>query len=198
MFTGIIETTAVVAEIQHEGSNIHFTIDSPIAAELKPDQSVAHNGVCLTVTEIAGSRYKVTAVAETLLKTSLGGWKVGDRINIERALRAGDRLDGHFVQGHVDTAGTCADKQTLAGSWLFRFAYPRQFAPLIIEKGSICINGVSLTVFDVGIDQFTVTIIPYTYEHTNFGQLQPGEKVNLEFDVLGKYSLRMMQVKDAQ
>jgi len=198
MFTGIIETTATVADIRHEGTNVHFTIESPMAAELKPDQSVAHNGVCLTVTAITGNRYQVTAVAETLQKTNLGNWQTGDRVNIELALRAGDRLDGHFVQGHVDTTGMCTDKETLAGSWLFRFSYPRPFAPLVIEKGSICINGVSLTVFDVGFDHFTVTIIPYTYEHTNFGQLQAGDKVNLEFDVLGKYSLRMMQVKEAQ
>jgi len=194
MFTGIIETQASVAAIAHEGSNVHFTINSDITKELKVDQSVAHNGVCLTVTDISGDKYKVTAVAETMNKTNLGTWKVGDMLNIERALRAGDRLDGHFVQGHVDATATCIEKQTLDGSWLFRFRIPRKFAALIIEKGSVCINGVSLTLFNIGLDEFTVTIIPYTYTHTNFNAVEAGSVVNIEFDVLGKYSLRMAEV----
>ncbi len=194
MFTGIIESLATVAGIRHEGSNIHFTIDSPIAGELKVDQSVAHNGVCLTVTAIQGRTYNVTAVAETLTKTNLGKWAQGDKINIERAMKLGDRLDGHFVQGHVDTTATCVDKQTLHGSWLFRFRFPAQYAALIIEKGSICINGVSLTVFNAGKDECMVTIIPYTSVHTNFHTIETGSIVNIEFDVLGKYLLRQQEV----
>ncbi len=194
MFTGIVEYTATISDIVHDGSNIHFTLDSPISGELKVDQSVAHNGVCLTVTQINGNTYRVTAVAETLAKTNLREWKKGDRINLERSLRIGDRLDGHFVQGHVDTVATCIEKQTLEGSWLFRFRFPTQFAALIIEKGSICINGVSLTVFNVGREEFTVTIIPYTYNHTNFNEINSGSIVNVEFDVLGKYFERRAQL----
>ncbi len=194
MFTGIIECTATITDIVHDGSNIHFTLDSPVTAELKVDQSVAHNGVCLTVTRINGNTYQVTAVAETLAKTNLGTWTKGDKVNIERSLRIGDRLDGHFVQGHVDTVATCIEKQTLEGSWLFRFHFPAQFAALIIEKGSICINGVSLTVFNVGREDFTVTIIPYTYNHTNFNEINAGSIVNVEFDVLGKYFERRAQL----
>lgn len=197
MFTGIIESTATVADIQQEGTNYHFTIQSAITHDLKIDQSVAHNGVCLTVVKIEGDRYTVTAVAETINKTNLGDWHTGDIVNLERALKAGDRLDGHFVQGHVDTTGTCIEKQTLDGSWLYRFRFPESFAALIIEKGSICINGVSLTIFNVGRDEFTVTIIPYTFEHTNFSRLKEGDRVNLEFDVLGKYAQRMWELKQA-
>ena len=195
MFTGIIETTATIAAVAQEGTNYHFTINSNITNQLKIDQSVAHNGVCLTVVKIEGDNYTVTAVAETINKTSLGDWQQGDVVNLERALKAGDRLDGHFVQGHVDTTGTCIEKQTLDGSWLFRFRFPALFAALIIEKGSICINGVSLTIFNIGRDEFTVTIIPYTYEHTNFSTLEEGDRVNLEFDVLGKYAQRMWELK---
>lgn len=190
MFTGIIECEGSVNEIVPEGSNIDFWIESDIAQELKVDQSVAHNGVCLTVVQISGKCYRVTAVAETLAKTNLGLWKEEDVINIERALKVGDRLDGHFVQGHVDCTAACIEKQQLEGSWLFRFRFPEEFASLVIEKGSICINGVSLTAFNVGKDELTVTIIPYTYNHTNFSYLNPGDIVNIEFDVLGKYLLR--------
>ncbi len=195
MFTGIIEALAVVKEIRHEGTNVHYTIDGPITGELKVDQSVAHNGVCLTVTAIEGSCYNVTAVAETLAKTTLGNWKTGDKLNIERSLRLGDRLDGHLVQGHVDATATCIEKQTLDGSWLFRFRFPGQYAALVIEKGSICINGVSLTVFNTGRDECTVTIIPYTYTHTNFHTIEEGTQVNIEFDVLGKYLLRSKELE---
>lgn len=195
MFTGIIETTATVANISQEGSNINFTIQSSITHELKIDQSVAHNGVCLTVVAINGDTYTVTAVAETLAKTSLGTWKVGDTLNLERALMAGARLDGHFVQGHVDAVATCLEKQVLDGSWLYKFEFPEQFAALMIEKGSVCLNGVSLTVFNVGRNQFMVTIIPYTYTHTNFNTIEVGSKLNIEFDVLGKYALRMWELK---
>jgi riboflavin synthase len=195
MFTGIIESLATVAAVQHEGSNIHFSIESTLTNELKVDQSVAHNGVCLTVTAIQGNTYTVTAVAETLAKTTLGEWKAGDKVNLERSLKLGDRLDGHFVQGHVDAVGHCIAKETLDGSWLFRFRFPERYAMLVIEKGSICINGVSLTVFNTGRDECTVTIIPYTYTHTNFQTIETGTVVNLEFDVLGKYLLRMKETE---
>ncbi len=194
MFTGIIETIATITDIAHDGSNVHFTIESTLAGELKIDQSVAHNGVCLTVVAISGMTYKVTAVAETLEKTSLRHWRTGDKINLERALKLGDRLDGHFVQGHVDTTGKCIEKQTLEGSWLFRFRFPEKYAALIIEKGSICVNGVSLTAFNIGQNEFTVTIIPYTFTHTTFNTIEKDSVVNLEFDVLGKYLLRSREV----
>jgi len=194
MFTGIIEATGLVKEVQPQGSNVDLWIESNITSELKIDQSVAHNGVCLTVVEIKGDSYRVTAVDETLRKTNLGGWKVGDLVNLERSLKVGSRLDGHFVQGHVDATATCIEKQTLEGSWLFRFGFPNEYAALVIEKGSICINGVSLTVFNVGKDECTVTIIPYTYEHTNFKTIEEGSVVNIEFDVLGKYLMRQKEL----
>jgi riboflavin synthase len=194
MFTGIIETLGVVSEIVHHVSNIDFWIESTIAHELRVDQSVAHNGVCLTVVEIEDKKYRVTAVAETLVKTSLGRWKVGDIINIERALRVGDRLDGHLVQGHVDSIGECIAKEAKNGSWVFDFSFPEEFAGLVIEKGSICLNGVSLTVFDIGLNELSVAVIPYTFEHTNFHSLKQGDTVNIEFDVLGKYLLRHKEI----
>lgn len=195
MFTGIIEAIGTIASITPSGTNIDIWVDSPITHELKIDQSVAHNGVCLTVVAIEGSRYKVTAVQETLLKTNLNNWKSGDIVNLERAMKVGDRLDGHFVQGHVDAVATCIEKQTLEGSWLFRFRFPQQFAALVIEKGSVCLNGVSLTAFNVGKHELTVTIIPYTYNHTNFQQIEAGTVINIEFDVLGKYLLRKQEVE---
>lgn len=195
MFTGIIEAIGTIASIIPSGTNIDIWVDSPITHELKIDQSVAHNGVCLTVVAIEGSRYKVTAVQETLLKTNLNSWKAGDIVNLERAMKVGDRLDGHFVQGHVDAVATCIEKQTLEGSWLFRFRFPQQFAALVIEKGSVCLNGVSLTAFNVGKDELTVTIIPYTYNHTNFQQIKADTVINIEFDVLGKYLLRKQEVE---
>jgi riboflavin synthase len=194
MFTGIIETLGTIKNITRNGSNIDFFIQSNITAQLKIDQSVAHNGVCLTVVGIEEDVYRVTAVAETIEKTNAGHWQVGDKVNIERSLRVGDRLDGHFVQGHVDATATCIEKQTLEGSWLFRFRFPAAFAALVIEKGSLCINGVSLTVFNIGSDTCTVTIIPYTFEHTNFHNIEAGSVVNVEFDVLGKYLLRHQAV----
>ncbi len=197
MFTGIIESQATIRGIDsNEGSNITFTVESSLTPELRIDQSVAHNGVCLTVTDIEGDCYKVTAVAETLAKTNLGAWQVGDVVNIERSLRAGDRIDGHFVQGHVDGTVVCTDKQTLDGSWLFTFRITAAQAPLVIEKGSICLNGVSLTVFNVGKEACSVTIIPYTYEHTNFRTVDKGSTVNVEFDVLGKYLLRRYDLQE--
>lgn len=194
MFTGIVEHLATVREVSAQGTNKDFWIESPITHELKIDQSVAHNGVCLTVVELRDDRYRVTAVAETLEKTTLGSWQAGDRVNLERSLRVGDRLDGHFVQGHVDAVAECIEKQELEGSWLFRFRFPETFARLVIEKGSVCLNGVSLTVFNVGESECTVTVIPYTFTHTNFGSLQMGHRVNVEFDVLGKYLLRHQEL----
>ena len=195
MFTGIIENIGKVNDVIAEGSNLHLWISSGIASELKIDQSVAHNGVCLTVVEIKDDIYKVTAVAETLAKTTLGDWVVSTEVNLERALKVGDRLDGHFVQGHVDAVAQCVEKHTLDGSWLYHFVFPAEYSALVIEKGSICINGVSLTVFNVVKNEFTVTIIPYTYQHTNFHDIDAGTKVNIEFDVLGKYLLRRAEVE---
>jgi riboflavin synthase len=194
MFTGIIECIATVSDVVQDGSNIHFFLESLVSSELKVDQSVAHNGVCLTVVDVAGQVHKVTAVAETLVKTNLGTWCKGYEINIERSLKIGDRLDGHFVQGHIDCTAECVGRSVLDGSWLFRFRYPQQFAALLIEKGSVCINGVSLTVFNVTNDEFTVTIIPYTYNHTNFHTIEEGCLVNVEFDVLGKYMIRNLDL----
>jgi riboflavin synthase len=197
MFTGIIEASGLLKQIRHEGTNIHFTVESALSKELKIDQSVAHDGVCLTVVACDESCHTVTAVAETIRKTQLGTWKEGRIINLERAMKLGDRLDGHIVQGHVDGVGQCIGRQAMEGSHLFQFCFPEAFAPLVIEKGSICVNGVSLTAFNVDRSGFTVAIIPYTLEHTNFAQLQPGQDVNLEFDILGKYMMRMRQLEAA-
>lgn len=194
MFTGIIETTGIIKEIIPSGTNIDCVIQSGITPELKIDQSVAHNGICLTVVDIKDDTYRVTAVEETINKTNLGNWGKGDIVNLERCLQAGGRLDGHFVQGHVDSTAICIKKETREGSWLFRFEYERKFAPLVIEKGSICINGVSLTVFDITDTELSVTIIPYTFQHTNFSSLAEGHMVNIEFDVLGKYLQRSLQL----
>jgi riboflavin synthase len=194
MFTGIIESLGNIKGIQHEGSNIHFTIESGISKDLKIDQSVAHEGVCLTVTACNAETHTVTAVAETLQKTNLASWSTGKAVNLERAMKLGDRLDGHIVQGHVDTTGKCLERKEAGGSHLFHFEFPESFAALIIEKGSVCINGVSLTAFNVGRSTFSVTIIPYTLEHTTFEHLQAGDIINLEFDILGKYMLRMKEV----
>ena len=194
MFTGIIECIGEVVSLNNEGSNLNISMKSPITHELKVDQSVAHNGVCLTVVNINNDEYSVVAVEETLEKTNLKGLAVGQPINIERALKAGDRLDGHFVQGHVDAVANCILKEEKDGSWIFRFSYPKEFAALVIEKGSICINGVSLTAFDVTDTELTVTIIPYTFDHTTFKNLKVGDEVNFEFDVLGKYILRQQEI----
>jgi len=194
MFTGIIEAKGNITRVVKEGTNIHFTVASSISKELKVDQSVAHDGVCLTVTACDEHTHTVTAVEETLKKTNLAAWQEGRIINLERAMKLGDRLDGHIVQGHVSSRGTCLSRETLEGSHLFRFEFPEAFAALVIEKGSICINGVSLTAFEVGRNTFSVTIIPYTLEHTTFSDLQAGDALNLEFDILGKYMLRMKAV----
>lgn len=179
-----------VTEIIIAGTNRSFWVESPISGELKIDQSVAHNGVCLTVDALQPSRHRVTAIAETLEKTHLGNWQLGTKINLERCLLMGGRLDGHMVQGHVDTIGECINVEDKNGSWLFNFRYPEAFAPLLIEKGSICLNGISLTIFNVTATGFSVAIIPYTWEHTNMHTLQSGDTVNLEFDMVGKYIRR--------
>ncbi len=194
MFTGIIETPGSILSIASEGTNKVFWVSSVIGPELKPDQSVAHNGVCLTVEEIRDKTHRVTAVQETLQKTNMNALKVGDSVNLERCLRPDSRLDGHIVQGHVDTTATCTAKEELNGSWKCSFQFPEKFARLIIEKGSICVNGISLTAFDVTQNSFAVAIIPYTYEHTNMQQLKKGDKVNLEFDMVGKYVVRGMEL----
>jgi riboflavin synthase len=191
MFTGIIETLGSIQEIQKEQDNVHITIASSITSELKIDQSVAHNGVCLTVIAIQDDRYTVTAIAETIKKTNLSYWNVGDTVNLERAMKLGDRLDGHIVQGHVDQTGTCIAIEEGNGSWHYTFEYDPTFHNITIEKGSITVNGVSLTVVNSKANQFSVAIIPYTYEHTNFNAFQKGTVVNLEFDVIGKYVSRL-------
>ncbi|WP_115460722.1 riboflavin synthase [Winogradskyella aurantiaca] len=194
MFTGIIEAMGELKKIDHEGSNVHLTIDSPITSELKIDQSVAHNGVCLTVVNIEGSEYTVTAIDETLQKTNLGSLKTGDFVNLERAMKLGARLDGHIVQGHVDQTAVCTEAKEHDGSWTFTFEYDPSLSNITIEKGSITVNGVSLTVVNSQVTSFSVAIIPYTYEHTGFKQIKLGDKVNLEFDVIGKYVARLHQI----
>jgi riboflavin synthase len=193
MFTGIIETLGKVSSIEANAGNIDFTIESNITSELKIDQSVSHNGVCLTVVKISGSSYTVTAIAETLKKTSLGQLKVGDAVNLERAMILGTRLDGHIVQGHVDQTGTCTGVKEENGSWIFSFSYDVSNGNPTIEKGSITIDGTSLTVFNSKKNTFDVAIIPYTYKHTRFNTYQVGSVVNLEFDVIGKYVAKLMK-----
>ncbi len=200
MFTGIIENMGRVVAIKEEGSNRIFEIEAPFDEAIKVDQSIAHNGVCLTVTDIMGDasgervHYSVTAVEETLIKTNLSDWMVDHKVNIERCLKVGDRLDGHFVQGHVDTTGKVEKVEDRDGSWNYHFSFDPQHSALLVDKGSICINGVSLTVVKSDLGTFSVTIIPYTYEHTNFHQLKAGDAVNLEFDILGKYLLKNQQI----
>lgn len=191
MFTGIIETLGTIQEIKKENTNIHITINSSITNELKIDQSVAHNGICLTVVAIEDSFYTVTAIDETIKKTNLAHWKAGDNVNLERAMKLGDRLDGHIVQGHVDQTGTCIAAEQTNGSWLYTFEYDEKLNNITIEKGSITVNGASLTVVNSKKNQFSVAIIPYTYENTNFKNFKIGTKVNLEFDVIGKYISRL-------
>ncbi len=194
MFTGIVETTGIVEKKEVNGSNISFWISSELTPALKVDQSLAHDGVCLTIEALDGNVHKVTAVQETLQKTSLGNWKPGKKVNLERAMVLGGRLDGHLVQGHVDATGTCISVENKEGSWLYRFSFPDHFAALVIEKGSICINGISLTAFQVAKNALSVAIIPYTYEHTNIQDVFPGYIVNLEFDMIGKYIERKQEV----
>lgn len=195
MFTGIIETTGTIEKITVSGTNRTFWIKSAISPELKVDQSVSHSGVCLTVEAVSNNVHQITAIEETLMKTNLGDWKEGDLVNMERCLLMNGRLDGHIVQGHVDTTAVCAAVVEKKGSWEYSFEMDKRFAALIIEKGSIALNGISLTIFNVKENGFTVAIIPYTYSHTNIQQLKAGDKVNIEFDMIGKYVNRMEQLK---
>jgi riboflavin synthase len=191
MFTGIIETQGVIREIRKEKGNLHITVNSNMTNELKIDQSVAHNGICLTVVATNDSFYVVTAIDETIQKTNISYWQVGDSVNLERAMKLGDRLDGHIVQGHVDQIGTCIDIKEADGSWNYTFEYDQTLNNITIEKGSITVNGVSLTVVASKKNQFSVAIIPYTYNHTNFQNFKVGTIINLEFDVIGKYVARL-------
>jgi riboflavin synthase len=190
MFTGIIETTGIIKKISTTGTNKTFWIQSPISNELKVDQSVAHNGVCLTVESVDNDLHQVTAIAETLGKTNLHHWQIGDAVNLERCMILGARLDGHIVQGHIDAVATCIAKTTKEGSWEFVFEFPSSFTNLVIEKGSIAVNGTSLTCFNLTANRFTVAIIPYTYAHTTISAVEPGVMVNIEFDIIGKYIQR--------
>jgi riboflavin synthase len=193
MFTGIIEQLGELKKKVKDGGNVHFTIESSFTHELKIDQSVAHNGCCLTVVAIQENEYRVTAIQETLEKTNLNSWEIGSKINLERCLPFNGRLDGHIVQGHVDTVGICTEIEDQNGSWKFRFTY--ESPELTVEKGSIAVNGTSLTVVDSTQNAFSVCIIPYTYEFTNFHTLKVGNQVNLEFDIIGKYVAKWMSVK---
>ncbi|MCC5937944.1 MAG: riboflavin synthase [Lunatimonas sp.] len=193
MFTGIVETLAEISQISQDGTNVHFDLTSPIQSDLRVDQSVSHNGVCLTVVEVTPDYYRVTAVQETLDKTNLGGWQIGDKVNIERCMPANGRFDGHIVQGHVDQIGTVTRIVDKGGSWEFDFSYDPSMGNVTVEKGSICVNGTSLTCFNSREGGFSVAIIPYTYDHTVFHQLRVGDRVNLEFDVVGKYIQRILK-----
>lgn len=195
MFTGIVESLGEISNIYSNEGNIDFTILSKISNELKIDQSVSHNGVCLTVIDVGNGSHTVTAVKETLDKSSLKNLKKGDLVNLERAMRLGERLDGHLVQGHVDGTAKCVGKGLNEGSWIFEFEYDKKMQMLVIEKGSICIDGVSLTLFDIKESSFKVTIIPYTYENTSFNSLEPGDTVNIEYDMIGKYLARFNNLK---
>ena len=194
MFTGIIEGFGKVIELKSDQENLHITLESKLTRELKIDQSLAHNGVCLTVVDIKGNQYVVTAVQETLVKSNLRDLKLGDFINLERAMKINGRLDGHIVQGHVDQTGKCIGVENKDGSWIYKFEYASDPGNITIEKGSITINGVSLTVINSGINTFSVAIIPYTYEHTNFNFIKVGDIVNLEFDMIGKYIKKIQSV----
>ncbi len=193
MFTGIIEAAGRVKSIEKEGTNAHFTIASPISIELKIDQSVSHNGACLTVVGLGDGWHRVTAVAETLSRTNLGEWQAGSVVNLERCLRFDGRLDGHIVQGHVDGLAKCLKISDLKGSWRFDFGFEKDPGHVLVDKGSVCVNGVSLTVVEPSDAGFSVAIIPYTFENTNFGSLRPGATVNIEFDIIGKYVARLLR-----
>lgn len=190
MFTGIVEALGTVRKIEKDQENIHFTLSCPFTQELKIDQSLAHNGCCLTVVELAGDEYTVTAIQETMIKTNLGDWKVGTKVNLERCMQMNGRLDGHIVQGHVDSTGVCIGKEDQNGSWKFTFRYESK--DVTVEKGSVTVNGTSLTVVDSKPQEFSVCIIPYTYEFTNFHELEIGSHVNLEFDIIGKYVAKLL------
>jgi len=191
MFTGIIETTGKIINKVKKGSNLEITIESQISSALKPDQSLSHNGVCLTVERVNGNTHQVTAIEETLLKTNLGSWQINEHINLERCLQMNGRIDGHIVQGHVDTVAICSHIVQKEGSVELSFEIDKKFAALIIEKGSICLNGISLTIFNIGTNTFTVAIVPFTFTHTNMQQLTINSPVNIEFDMIGKYVSRL-------
>ena len=195
MFTGIIESTGTIKEIVSNGSNKSFWVSSPLTGDLKIDQSLSHNGVCLTIEEIKDGMHRVTAIEETLIKTNLGSWQKDDIINLERCMQMNGRLDGHIVQGHVDCTAECIEVIEKAGSWEYRLAFPEKFAALVIEKGSVCVNGISLTAFNVTNNSFSVAIIPYTFEHTNMSSLKKGALVNIEWDMIGKYVNRINSLK---
>lgn len=195
MFTGIIEKTGFIKEIINSGTNKSFWIESELTTELKIDQSLSHNGICLTVEAIKDGHHRVTAIEETILKTNAGTWNTGDVVNLERCMQLNGRLDGHIVQGHVDCTAICDEALEKAGSWEYSFTYPEKFAAFIIEKGSVTVNGISLTCFNVTINRFTIAIIPYTYEHTNMSSTKKGDVVNIEWDMVGKYVSRIMQLK---
>ena len=194
MFTGIIEDMGIITNLRKDLNNLHISIKSNVTSELKIDQSVAHNGVCLTVVDINNDEYTVTAIKETLDKTSIGKLQIDDKVNLERAMKLGDRLDGHIVQGHVDQTAICTNVKEEKGSWVFTFKYDSTLNNITIEKGSITINGTSLTVINSKTDTFSVAIIPYTYKHTNFNTFKSGTVVNLEFDVLGKYVAKLVEL----
>jgi len=195
MFTGIIETIGTLMAIESKGTNLSFWIESSLFDNLKVDQSLSHNGVCLTIEELKDNNHRVTAIAETLLKSTLGNLKVGDPINLERCMQMTGRIDGHIVQGHVDTTATCTSIVVRDGSWEYHFEMAEEFSSLIIEKGSITVNGISLTLFDITTTSFTVAIIPYTFEHTNMHHLKEGDLVNIEFDMIGKYVNRIQSLR---
>ena len=195
MFTGIIETLGIIKDLKKDNDNLDITVSSVVTPELKIDQSVAHNGVCLTVIATNNDEYTVTAIRETLEKTNLSDWKIGDLINLERGMKLGNRLDGHIVQGHVDQTGICKSIEEANGSWYFTFEYDPNLNNITIEKGSVTVNGVSLTVVNSKEKEFSVAIIPYTFEHTNFKNVKVNTKVNLEFDVVGKYVARLNSLK---
>lgn len=193
MFTGIIETSGTVTGVVQDGTNLHYTIESKLSNELKIDQSVAHNGVCLTVVALTDNTHTVTAIQETLEKTNLQHLITGMRVNLERCMQMNGRLDGHIVQGHVDQTAVCVLREELDGSWEYRFRYDASKGNVTVEKGSVCVNGISLTVVNSAANEFSVFIIPYTFEHTNLQEVQPGDTVNLEFDIIGKYVARLLQ-----
>ena len=195
MFTGIIETLGIIKNMETQQDNMNVTVSSSLTNEMKIDQSLAHNGICLTVIDINDKEYTVTAISETIAKTNLSEWRIGDEINLERAMKLGDRLDGHIVQGHVDQKGNCTSFEETNGSWYFTFEYDPSLNNITIEKGSITVNGVSLTVVNSNENEFSVAIIPYTFEHTNFKNIKVGTIVNLEFDVIGKYITRLHSFK---
>lgn len=193
MFTGIIEELGEITDLVRDQDNLHITVKSQLSKELKIDQSLAHNGVCLTVVKLGDNTHTITAIKETIDKSNIGNLRIGTKVNLERAMQLGARLDGHIVQGHVDQTAVCTEVKELEGSWLYTFSYDNSYNNLTIEKGSITVNGVSLTVVNSKPESFSVAIIPYTYEHTNFHQIQLNDTVNLEFDVIGKYVARLME-----